>query len=172
MKDKINCGSACVNYILNQLKLPIKNVQNDMVWTSELAVSLKNNGINNLEVLFFNSSLYNGYKTDYKRDFIGFNLLDDLIGHNIKLSERRLTVKELEKEIINNKYIILCVESKKFNKDKKMTAGHFSFINSLENNLVNIVNPIKEKYETKKVTKVFLINCCKHYGSWRILIRG
>ena len=135
MKDKINCGSACVNYILNQLKLPIKDVQNDMVWTSELAVSLKNNGINNLEVLFFNSSLYNGYKTDYKRDFIGFNLLDDLIGHNIKLSERRLTVKELEKEIINNKYIILCVESKKFNKDKKMTGGHFIVINSLENNL-------------------------------------
>ena len=98
--------------------------------------------------------------------------MDDLIGHNIKLSERRLTVKELEKEIINNKYIILCVESKKFNKDKKMTGGHFIVINSLENNLVNIVNPIKEKYETKKVTKVFLINCCKHYGSWRILIRG
>lgn len=31
---------------------------------------------------------------------------------------------------------------------------------------------LKDKYEIKTMSKRFIINCCKHYGSWRILIKG
>ena len=172
MKKKINCGSSCVKYVLNAQNLPIDNVKNDMYWISELALSLKKNSVNNLEVFFFNSSLYNGYVNDYDPNFIGFKLLDELVNENIKLLERKLSIKELIKEINDSKFIILCVDSSKFNHNKNMSGGHFVIISKMEGNLVQIINPIKDKYEIKTMSKRFIINCCKNYGSWRILIKG
>ena len=172
MKNKINCGSSCVKYVLNAQDLSTYNIKNDMFWISELALSLKGNGINNLEVLFFNSSLYNGYINDYDKNFIGFKLLDELVVKNIKLLEKKLTIKELIQEINESKFIILCVESSKFNHSKNMSGGHFIIISKVEGKLVQVINPIKDKYEVKTLSKRFIINCCKHYGSWRILIKG
>lgn len=172
MKNKINCGSSCVKYVLNTQDLSTDNIKNDMFWISELALSLKENGINNLEVLFFNSSLYNGYINDYDKNFMGFKLLDELVVKNIKLLEKKLTIKELIQEINDSKFIILCVESSKFNHNKNMSGGHFIIISKVEGKLVKVINPIKDKYEVKTLSKRFIINCCKHYGSWRILIKG
>ena len=49
-----------------------------------------------------------------------------------------------------------------------MSGGHFIIINGFIDGKVNIINPIKDKYESRKETIEFLINWCINYGSWRM----
>ena len=171
-KEELICGSSCVKYVLGKLGLSNVKIQNNMIWTAQLAISLKQNGITDLNVYCFNSLLYDDFLLKKGEKFEGFKLLDDLIDMNISLMSKKLNMWELKKEIKNNAFIILCVESKKFNKNKNMSGGHFIILNGKKDNKVKVINPMKEKYEIKYLPKRFLINCCKRYGSWRIVIKG
>ena len=66
--------------------------------------------------------------------------------------------------------MILCVESSVFNNDTSMTGGHYIVLNGRNGDEVNVINPIKEKYEKKTLNINFLIKACKDYGAWRIII--
>lgn len=172
MAKELMCGSACVKYILEQFCVSSEKVKNDMIWVAQLALSLKQNGIDNLMVCCYNSSLYNDFLSETNNDFIGFKYLHKLINTNIPLYSKKLSVQELVKELTEYDYIILCVESSKFNKNVNMSGGHFIILNGIKDDKVQVINPIKEKYEIKNISKSFLINCCEQYGSWRILIKG
>jgi hypothetical protein len=56
------------------------------------------------------------------------------------------------------------------NKNPKMTGGHFIVITKVNDEII-MINPRKTEYEEKKVSYDFIINICKNYGSWRILIK-
>ena len=71
-----------------------------------------------------------------------------------------------------SKYIIMCVQSDMFNNNYNMDGRHFIIVNKeISKNKIKIINPIKDKYEEKYMTIQKLINCCKDYGSWRLLIK-
>ena len=164
------CGSSCVKYILNSYKKDCNNLNNYMNWISELAISLKNN---DFKVILecFKSNLYNDYKLTNDYSFEGFKYLKMAIDRDIPIKEIKLTKKELINEIKNNDFIILNVESSIFNNDKSMSGGHFIILNKINNDLVSIINPIKDKYEFKEETIDNIIKYCKNYGSWRLLIK-
>lgn len=172
MNQEILCGSSCVKYILSYFNKKI-NIKYNMTWITELAIELRNNGITNLKLYSYNSNLYNDYLKykDTNYDFEGFYYLDKLIKNNIELSEVKLNKKELLKEIDSSDFIILCVESKKFNLDSNMSGGHFIIISGLKDNKITVINPIKNNYEKIECDIDFVIHCCKEYGSWRILIK-
>lgn len=172
MNQEILCGSSCVKYILSYYNKNT-NIKYNMTWITELAIELKNKRITNLKLYFYNSNLYNDYLKykDTNYDFEGFYYLDKLIKNNIELSEVKLNKKELLKEIDSSDFIILCVESKKFNFDNNMSGGHFIIISDHKENKLTVINPIKNNYESIKCDIDFIINCCKEYGSWRILIK-
>ena len=172
MNQEILCGSSCVKYILYYYNKDT-NVKYNMTWITELAIELYNKGIKNLMLYYYNSNLYNDYLKykDTNYDFEGFYYLDKLIKNNIELLEIKLDKKELLKEIDSSAFIILCVESKKFNLDSNMSGGHFIIISGLNDNKITVINPIKNKYEKIEYDLDFIINCCKTYGSWRILIK-
>ena len=58
-----------------------------------------------------------------------------------------------------------------FHNDNSMNGGHYIVLNGRDGENVKVINPIKEKYETKILNINFLIKACKNYGAWRILIR-
>lgn len=172
MKNEILCGSSCVKYILDKYnKLNIELLDKNMLWITELAVFLKNSGINNIKINCYNSNLFNDFKignVDLKFD--GFRFLKNVFDNNISICEKRLTNFSLCDEIDKNKYIILCVESKIFNNDTTMNGGHYIILYGRNENNVSIINPIKEKYEVKILNVDFLVKASKNYGAWRILI--
>ncbi|NLA33437.1 MAG: hypothetical protein GX861_01035 [Tenericutes bacterium] len=174
MENNIMCGSACVKYILNINNIKSNNINNKMFWISELAISLFDNNVKNIQLKCFNSTLYNDYinkKIDGK-DFSGFYFLDEVLKRTIKISQSILNSSSLKKEILENKYIIMCVQSNIFNNNNKMSGGHFIIINKIiDKDNVEIINPIKNKYENKLINITKLLLCCKDYGSWRILIK-
>lgn len=172
MNNEILCGSSCVKYVLDYYKIQSNNINNKMKWITELAICLKNKGFKNISVLFYNSNLYNDYSKIKSTDlsFDGFKFIEQCIKQNILLIEKELTRKELLQEVKENKFIILCVESSKFNKEN-MVGGHFIILKGLNNDKIEIINPIKEKYEYKMETTENIIRFCENYGSWRILIK-
>lgn len=172
MKKEILCGSSCVKYILNKYnKLNLNLLNKNMIWITELAVFLKQSGIKNIKINCYNSNLYNDFKNkNIDLNFGGFKNLNDAIKEDILITEKRLTNNSLSKEIDENNYLILCVESKIFNNDNSMNGGHYIILCNRNDRLVKIINPIKDKYEEKVVDIDFLVDSAKNYGSWRILI--
>ena len=70
----------------------------------------------------------------------------ECIKNNIHINEIKLSKMELLKEVKENKFIVLCVESSVFN-NRNMNGGHFIVLNGINNNKIRIINPIKNKYE-------------------------
>ncbi len=174
MANDIMCGSSCVKYILNINNINSDNINNKMFWISELAIALFENNIKNIQLKCYNSTLYNDFINKEITDisFPGFYFLDEALKRKINISQSILNVSSLKKEIFENKYIILCVQSSIFNNNNKMSGGHFIIINKkIDKGVVEIINPIKNKYEKKFVNIKKLLYCCKDYGSWRILIK-
>lgn len=171
MKNEIYCGSSCVKYILEKYNKDITNLKKDMLWTTELAICLKQNGINN-QIYCFNSRLYSDFLNNkFDSNFDGFKYLIEAQKNNVSIREKNITIDSLKEEIDSCKYIILCVESSIFNNDASMSGGHYIIISGRNNNVANIINPIKEKYEFKNLNINFLIDACKNYGAWRIIIK-
>lgn len=143
-----------------------------MMWITELALSLKENSINNIEIRCHNSNLYIDFLSNkYDSTFDGFKYLKQAIENKITIIDQKLNVKQITEEVNQCSYIILCVESSLLNNDNKMSGGHFIILHNETNGKVNVINPIKNKYEHKQYTKEELICFCKDYGSWRILIK-
>ena len=168
------CGSLCVKYILDSYKIDYIKINKKMKWLTELALTLKRSGLFNIKVFCYNSNLYEDYKLLSKSNlsFDGFIYIKEALNNNIPIIEKRLSINELKREITQNKYIILCVESKVFNNDFNMKGGHFIILNKInKNNLVEVINPTKDKYEIKYLSLDFLIRCCKNYGAWRVIIK-
>lgn len=172
--DKILCGSSCVRYILNELFIDSNNLDKNMKWITELALFLKFKGIKDISLLCYKSNLYSDYKDKDSIDinFEGFHYIQECEINGININETELTKIELLKELNENKYVILCVQSSLFN-DKTLSGGHFIILNGLNSEkMVNVINPIKDKYEYRIETINNIIKYCKNYGSWRILIKG
>ena len=169
MKE-ILCGSSCVKYILDKYNIDYKDLNINMNWISELAIYLKSKNIN-IAVKCYKSNLYDDYKKIKDLSFDGFKYIDELLKLGVSIKEEKLTKKELISEIENNEYIILCVESSKLNNDKTMNGGHYIVLNGIKDNKVNVINPIKDKYENRLEDLNDIINYCKDYGSWRILVK-
>lgn len=172
MNNNILCGSSCVKYILNYYKINTNNLNCKMTWITQLAICLKKYGLKNIHILCYKSNLYFDFLKSKKIDlkFDGFKYIDRCFKQDIKIIEKKLNVTQLLKEIRENEFIILCVESAVFNKEN-ITGGHYIIISGLENKKVKIINPIKSKYEYKFETPANIIKYCKNYGSWRILIK-
>ena len=171
MKKEYFCGSSCVKFILDELSINSSNINPNMTWISELALSLKNNGLNNIRLNCFDSDLYNDFKSSIMdENFDGFKYLRFACKNNIDINEIKLSKEELVSEIDNYKYIILCVESRILNNDPSMSGGHYIILKGRNNDLVNVINPQKSKYNRIKFTLDFIIKLCENYGSWRILI--
>lgn len=171
MQKQLYCGSSCVKYILEKHLINTNYLKNDMIWISELALSLKKNGLSDLHIYCYNSKLYKDYthgKTDLSFD--GFKYLKELENQSIQIVERNISMDSFASEIDSCKYLILCVESSVFNNDTSMTGGHYVILNGRNGDEVNVINPIKEKYEKKTLNINFLIKACKDYGAWRIII--
>jgi len=171
--NSILCGSACVKYILDINNIKSDNINLEMFWITELALSLFENNIKNIQLKCFDSNLYNDFlhKKNNDMSFLGFYFLNEVVKNRININESSLNSSNLKKEIEESKYIIMCVESNKFNNDIKMSGGHFIIITKIDKNNVEIINPIKSKYEKKYIGISRLLSCCKNYGSWRILIK-
>lgn len=171
MENNILCGSACVKYILEEYKIFSNKLNIKMNWITELALSLYNHNIKNLEIKCFNSNLFNDFKKFNKIDFDGFYYIKKALAKGIKLTEEEINTSVLQKEIKNSKFIILCTESSIFNEDPKMSGGHFIIITGIKKDKVRIVNPVKDKFEIKyfKISKI--IKSCINFGSWRLLIK-
>jgi len=169
MNNEILCGSACVKYILESKGIKDYKLNKRMWWATELSLSLKENGIDN-KIYCFNSDLYNDFITkEIDLKFDGFKYLKMAFDN---ITEKKLDIKELEIELKENEYIILCVESKAFNSDEVMSGGHFVILNKTYGGKVRIINPVKDKYENIKRTKEEIIKYCENFGFWRILIKG
>lgn len=170
-ENNILCGSACVKYILEKYNKKNK-INNGMFWISQLALCLYENGLKNLKLLCYKSDLYNDYINKFgDQNFEGFKFLSK-ISNIIHIEEKHLNKTILKEEILNNEFIILCVESKKFNNDNSMSGGHFIILNGFKDSCVNIINPIKDKYELITKSLDELIYYCENYGAWRLLIKG
>lgn len=172
MKNEILCGSACVKYIFDIKEIKDYNLNHRMWWATELALALKENGIKN-EIYCFNSSLYSDFiSKDVDLNFDGFKYLKKAFDNNISVTEKKLDIRELEIELKENEYIILCVESKVFSNDETMSGGHFVILNKTYGGKVRIINPIKDKYENIKREKEEVVKYGENFGSWRILIKA
>lgn len=171
MNKEILCGSACAKYILEKYnKKP--NISKKMIWISQLALCLYENDLKNLKLLCYKSNLYDDFiNKNVDQTFEGFKYLKN-ISDKIIVEEKIMNDIELKKEIKENKFIILCVESRKLNKDNSMHGGHFIILNGISNNIVNVINPIKNKYEYINKSIEELIYYCRDFGSWRLLIKG
>ena len=172
MSKQLYCGSSCVKYILKNYGIDTSSLKNDMFWVSELALSLKKNGLSNIHLYCYNSRLYNDFiskKVDL--NFDGFKYLKEIQEENILIEERNISINSFIEEIESCKYLILCVESKIFNNDDSMSGGHYIILNGRDGKNVKVINPTKEKYEIKMLNVDFLIKTCKNNGAWRILIR-
>ncbi|MEG0826622.1 MAG: cysteine peptidase family C39 domain-containing protein [Bacilli bacterium] len=172
MINSILCGSSCVKYVLSYYKHDNTNINLHMTWVTELAISLKENGISNFELMCYKSNLYLDYIKNKNIDltFDGFKYMQKLLSYNIPIIEKKFDNKELLKELKQSKFIILCVESSVYN-SKNMNGGHFIILNGIEKDKIKIINPIKEKYEYKFEKLEDIIKYCKNYGCWRILIK-
>lgn len=170
--NNILCGSSCVKYILNDFCINTEQLNLKMTWITELAIALKNSGIKNISILCYESNLYYDYKNNPNIDlrFNGFHYIEECIKNNIPINETKLSKIELLKEVKENKFIVLCVESSVFN-NINMNGGHFIILNGIDNNKIRIINPIKNKYEYKLENVENIIKYCENYGSWRILIK-
>lgn len=61
MSKQLFCGSSCIKYILEKYEIDTNLLKYDMIWVSELALSLKKNGFSNLQLYCYNSRLYNDF---------------------------------------------------------------------------------------------------------------
>ncbi len=171
MSKQLYCGSSCIKYILENYGIDADTLKKDMIWVSELALSLKRNGLSNIHVYCYNSKLYNSFiNKEVDLNFGGFKYLKELQEQDILIEERNISLNSFIEEIDNCKYLVLCVESRIFNNDDSMSGGHYIILNGRNEENVKVINPIKEKYETKILNINFLIKACKNYGAWRILI--
>ncbi len=170
--NDILCGSSCVKYILKKFKKNDENLNKKMKWITELAISLKEKNINNVEILCYKSNLYYDYinNKSIDFDFKGFYFIKKSLDLGIPITVLKLNKKELLREIKESKFIILCVESSVFNHNN-MNGGHFIILNGISNNKIKVINPIKDKYEYRNENISDIIKYCKNYGSWRILIK-
>ncbi len=171
MQKQLYCGSSCVKYILEKYLINTNNLKSDMIWISELALSLKQNGLSNVHIYCYNSKLYTDF-THGKADlsFDGFKYLRELENQSIQVVEKNISIDSFASEIDSCKYLILCVESSVFNDDTSMTGGHYIILKGRNGNEINVINPIKGNYEKKTLNINFLIKACKDYGAWRIII--
>ncbi len=170
--NELFCGSSCVKYILNKYGKQVIKFNNQMEWATELAICLKENGLNP-KIYCYNSNLYKDYQKGKEIDisFKGFEFIQQCKDLNIPIIEKKLTKTELKQEIENYKCIILCVKSSKLNHDKSLTGGHFIIMNGWLQNKVKIIIPRKTKYEEQIESLSHIIKYCKDFGSWRILIK-
>lgn len=171
MIKQLYCGSSCIKYILENYGIDTNTLKNDMIWVSELALSLKKNGLSNIQIYCYNSRLYNDFinrKVDL--NFDGFKYLEKIQEQNILIEERNISINSFAEEIDSCKYLILCVESKIFNSDDSMSGSHYIILHGRDGENIKVINPIKEKYEVKLLDINFLIKACKDNGAWRILI--
>lgn len=171
MSKQLFCGSSCIKYILENYEIDTSLLKYDMIWVSELALSLKKNGFSNLQLYCYNSRLYNDFvnkKVDL--NFDGFKYLKEMQEQNILIEERNVSINSFIEELDSCKYLILCVESKVFNNDDSMNGGHYIILTDRYGENVKVINPIKDKYEIKILNLNFLIESCKNNGAWRILI--
>lgn len=174
MQNNILCGSSCVKYILESKNINMENLNYKMLWITELSIALFESGIKNVQLRCYNSNLYNDFitKKDIDLTFSGFKFLDEIEQKGININVRKMDVKSFQKELLENEFIILCVQSNIFNNNDTIGGGHFIIVNNeVLGNKVKIINPIKDKYEEKYMTIKELIKCCKDYGSWRLLIK-
>lgn len=161
-----------MKYILNDFGINVEQLNFKMTWITELAIFLKSSGIKNINIFCYKSNLYYDYRNNSNIDlkFDGFHYIEECIKNSIPIKEIKLSKIELLKEVKNNKFIILCVESSVFN-NRKMKGGHFIILNGIDTNKIKIINPIKNKYEYKLENVENIIKYCENYGSWRILIK-
>lgn len=167
------CGVMCAKYILNNLHISFNELNLNLKWTPQIALYLNKKGLSNIKIYCYNSKLYCDYKEfGYSNlDFEGFKSIYDALSNNILIEEKKLDSNEIKNELMRSKFMILCVKSSIFNNDNQMDGGHFIILLKTNNNgLIKVINPIKDKYEIKYLSDNFLIDCCKEYGSWRILI--
>lgn len=171
MPKDIYCGSACVKYILDSYNINDDKLRLDMLWVPELAISLKKAGVPNIRVNCYHSNLYNDFISNRKdKNIDGFKFLDEAQKHGILIKEKSVSINSFIKEIDSSKYLILCVESKIFNNDISMSGGHYIIISGRNKMNINVINPVKDAYNFTTINIKFLIESCKNYGSWRILI--
>lgn len=166
------CGDMCAKYVLNEFNIDSDKFNLAMKWTPQIALYLNKKGLS-VKIYCYHSNLYSDYKKIGHSNlyFEGFKLIHDALNNDISITEKKLDNKELEDEISKSKFVILCVKSSFFNKNVKMNGGHFILLSGINNcGLIKVINPIKDKYEIKYFSASFLIDCCKEYGSWRILI--
>ena len=162
MQKQLYCGSSCVKYILEKYLINTNNLKSDMIWISELALSLKQNGLSNLHIYCYNSKLYTDF-THGKADlsFDGFKYLRELENQSIQVVEKNISIDSFASEIDSCKYLILCVESSVFNDDTSMTGGHYIILKGRNGNEINVINPIKGNYEKKTLNINFF-----HYSNY------
>lgn len=172
MSKQLYCGSSCIKYILESYKIKADTIKSDMLWVSELALSLKKGGLSNIQIHCYNSRLYADF-INKKMDlnFDGFKYLKELQEQNILIKERDFSIDSFCEEIDSSEYLVLCVESRIFNSDSTLCGGHYIILNGRDGENVKVINPIKERYETKILNINFLIKACRNYGAWRILIK-
>ncbi len=169
--SKINCGSLCVKYLLEKYNYNEIQIDPNMIWISELAIFIKQNTVLNVVVHCYDSDLLNDYYLTNDLKFDGFKYLRKMIDMEIKLEEKKLTTNALNKELDKYKFMILCVESRILNKNNNMKGGHYIVLEKTNNHTIKISNPQKNKLKKIYLKDSEIINLCKNFGSWRILIK-
>lgn len=163
------CGNFCVNYIIEKIEPTKVKPLPDMIWTTDLASAFLGLNINNVEIYFHNSKLVEDYLKADNYLFDGFKSIENYLAKGGSLVEKKFTEESLLNELALTKFMILCVKSRILNNNSKMTGGHFVVLQK-ENKDIKMINPLKVGYEERIVTPKEVMNLCKDFGNWRILI--
>jgi len=169
---ELNCGSFCVKYILEKLGKKNIIIKPNMFWITELALFLSKNLSNDINLFYYNSNLMRDYYIQKENEFEGFKYIQEVISSNkINLEEKKLNISILKHEINISKYMIICVESNILNIDENMTGGHYVILEQNKDNELIMYNPKKEVMTSAIVDYKKVLELCKNYGSWRIIIK-
>lgn len=172
IKDKdMLCGPACLHYVLNFLLNKNIYIPKDITWITSLATFLKLNTKFKHQLSCYDSKLYSDYLLlSETPDYDGFKSIKEylFLGGNIK--EKKLSIK-LINSILYDNYIIACVSSSIFNKDKNLLGGHYiTLLQSAGKNFI-IANPKNSYIEIESVDKEHILNSITSFGSWILTIK-
>ena len=171
MKNEILCGSACVRYILNHYSISEEKLNQNLFWVPEIALYLYKYFSKGIKIYCFNSTLNSEYKKASNIDACdGFIYIRILEEKGLHIFERKLTEKELLKELKTYEFMIVSVSSAILNNDKQMSGNHYVIL-KLKDEKIEMINHQKEKYAISDVDPQFIIQCCENCGSWRILLK-
>ncbi len=170
--DNMLCGCACIYYILNHIHNYNLNIPNNLLWITDIALFFCKNTCYDISLTCYNSSLYTDFLTlTSPYEFDGFISIDTYLNQGHKISEKQVTIQNLDKSIDEGNSIILNVSSAILNQDTSMNGGHYICIIGKQDNDFIIANPKKSVISIDTIDKKVIVNSSNCFGNWMLTVK-